>query len=769
MANHWRNVFAARGIDTTGLQHWIQEAAPTWASQALPTQPGVWRVRRKDVARAIRCARSTAPGPDGISALLWQRLGSLGADALYEAAVALDVPSAADDLRAAYSDEVDSTHNFNLGVLCCIPKKPVEHRPEVGDIFDADGTRPLTIVDVSNRIIAAAYKARWERRLGPWISPQQRGFLPGRSMLANVVDLEHHAMMAALSRRRGLLLLLDFKAAFPSVAHAYMQQCLEGFGVPPEALHVVRALYDGGRCVISSGGSLWPGFDVASGIRQGCPLAPLLFAAVMDLLLRVLARRLGPDVQIRAFADDVGLVLTDVGRQLPILAAALEEFGAMSGMQINLPKTVGIPLWDAPLEEASAVIAAAAPAWAALPLKRSGTYLGCVVGPDKTETLWSSASKRFRERVEGWPWSSMGLHFATVAYNVYALPVLAFTAQTAQPTQSVLELEGWALRRAAPGPGAWATSQDLWALGDHYGLPKSFGSVWETALAAQLRVEQFENAAEGGLRIEELRGQLGRALTCSPFPARAASWSTWFEAAVPEVLARSRAELRRLNIDAAMVLEELAGNVSRPWPAQTWDRVRKRFQGKVRRMIHQRVIQHPHYRIRHKLERWHLPGRPRVVADRFLDRLARLRLLAPPRVSAAVFSTAWNRWCTERRFQRRGGMGNVCRLGCGGRAEDSIEHYARCRTVRRFHASSLRIVDDWLLPRWLGTHDAQVSDDQLLLGALGAYAAYRTTNAARAEGALSEQEAFRALQQSLREAVGGHLAAERCLRELWAV
>ena len=55
-------------------------------------------------------------------------------------------------------------------------------------------TRPLTLVDVSNRIVAAAYKYCWEPQLGTWISSAQRGFIPGRSMMANVVQLEHAAM-----------------------------------------------------------------------------------------------------------------------------------------------------------------------------------------------------------------------------------------------------------------------------------------------------------------------------------------------------------------------------------------------------------------------------------------------------------------------------------------------------------------------------------------------------------------------------------------------
>ena len=112
-------------------------------------------------------------------------------------------------------------------------------------------------------------------------------------MLANVVDLEEHAMLAAARCDHAMIVLVDFKAAFPSVSHAYLKTCLRGIGVPPDALWVIDALYDRGRCSISSGETLWPGFHLRSGIRQGCPLCPLIFATAMDLFLRMLRHRLG--------------------------------------------------------------------------------------------------------------------------------------------------------------------------------------------------------------------------------------------------------------------------------------------------------------------------------------------------------------------------------------------------------------------------------------------------------------------------------------------
>ena len=77
--------------------------------------------------------------------------------------------------------------------------------------------------------------------------------------------------------------------------------------MPVEARRLVRALYHDQSCRISLAGGTYDGFRVTSGIRQGCPLSPLLFAAVTDLLLRILELRF-PTMLARAFADDTAAV-----------------------------------------------------------------------------------------------------------------------------------------------------------------------------------------------------------------------------------------------------------------------------------------------------------------------------------------------------------------------------------------------------------------------------------------------------------------------------
>ena len=82
---------------------------------------------------------------------------------LYEAAEDLQHPAAEEAIRQAYADEEDGVNGFNMGILCCIPKGSGELDEQHGQVYEVSQTRPLSLVDVSNRMVAAAYKHRWER------------------------------------------------------------------------------------------------------------------------------------------------------------------------------------------------------------------------------------------------------------------------------------------------------------------------------------------------------------------------------------------------------------------------------------------------------------------------------------------------------------------------------------------------------------------------------------------------------------------------------
>ena len=135
-----------------------------------------------------------------------------------------------------------------------------------------------------------------------------------------------------------------------------------------------------------------------------------------------------------------------------------------------------------------------------------------------------------------------------------------------------------------------------------------------------------------------------------------------------------------------------------------------------------------------------------------------------------MLGAIWNRWTTSRRFQQRWTVQNRCLLGCPGEAEDSIEHYAYCRTVwaaaRRALALGSPDPGDGV-PRFLLASSTLVMApprcDHARV-ALLVYATYRATNAARPLGGYSAEFAEDAIAQYVREGARGCRAVLRLVQ-----
>ena len=95
-----------------------------------------------------------------------------------------------------------------------------------------------------NRIIANSMRLKLAPKMEQVIGPQQRGFMNGRNILDNVIELDyHHIKNTSQNKKNGGTVLFDFNAAFPSVSHKYMWATLEHLGIPHEFVRACKTLY----------------------------------------------------------------------------------------------------------------------------------------------------------------------------------------------------------------------------------------------------------------------------------------------------------------------------------------------------------------------------------------------------------------------------------------------------------------------------------------------------------------------------------------------
>ena len=230
-----------------------------------------------------------------------------------------------------------------------------------------------------------------------------------------------------------------------------------------------------------------------------------------------------------------------------------------------------------------------------------------------------------------------------------------------------------------PGPYQWCSKEDLFTLKRNYGQVRSFPSLMHLSISSRLRLATFENLVRGGLKLRTKARTLKETMAFSAqCLGRTQLWFSWFSAGILQDLLSCYEQISQAGLSVETLKEKAAGpqDDEDSLPHARGKRMKRDFQKTVRRELDLRFEVNPVSRMRFKLERWNLPGFPGRTAERFVRALSQLKEHLPPRVCAAILRTAWNGWCTKRRFQSLG----ACVFGCGAFLQaDSVEHYSGCR------------------------------------------------------------------------------------------
>jgi hypothetical protein len=127
---------------------------------------------------------------------------------------------------------------------------------------------------------------------------------------------------------------LDVSGAYDTVDHKQLVQCLEAeYQLPVTLVHVIVGMYTSLQYAVQYAGGHCPAFQVGVGVKQGCPLSPVLYALYVSGLRAWLKEHcpdvgfVGPsgEVLVRElfYADDITLVAEEyMGAQDCVTAAA---------------------------------------------------------------------------------------------------------------------------------------------------------------------------------------------------------------------------------------------------------------------------------------------------------------------------------------------------------------------------------------------------------------------------------------------------------------
>jgi hypothetical protein len=137
------------------------------------------------------------------------------------------------------------------------------------------------------KILGKLMASRLAPELASLISPSQSAFIKKRSIHNNFIFVRGVIKDAHVRKSPLLFLKLDFAKAFDSVHWEYLLDVLHAFGFGPAWRNLISLLSSTASSWILLNGE--PGKHVhhRRGLRQGVPLAPLLFILALEPLQRI--------------------------------------------------------------------------------------------------------------------------------------------------------------------------------------------------------------------------------------------------------------------------------------------------------------------------------------------------------------------------------------------------------------------------------------------------------------------------------------------------
>ena len=96
------------------------------------------------------------------------------------------------------------------------------------------------------------------------------------------INIIHHINNSKDKNHR--IISIDAEKAFDKVQHPFMIKTLSKVGIKGAVLNIIKAIYERPTANIILNGQKLRAYPLRSGTRQGCPLSPLLFNIVLEVL-----------------------------------------------------------------------------------------------------------------------------------------------------------------------------------------------------------------------------------------------------------------------------------------------------------------------------------------------------------------------------------------------------------------------------------------------------------------------------------------------------
>ncbi|CAM5106671.1 unnamed protein product [Natator depressus] len=214
---------------------------------------------------------------------------------------------------------------------------------------DPSNWRPISLCSTMYKLYASCLPSRiteWSVSRGA-ISSTQKGFMSCEGCYEYNFVLQTIIKTARRTWRQCTVAWLDLANAFGSMPHHHIFATLQEFGMLENFLHVIREVYEGCSTTIRSVEGETAEIPTRNGVKQGCPLSPIIFNFAMEPLLRAISNGAdgfnlhGERVSVLAYANDLALTADDP-ENLQRMLDATSRAADWMGLRFNAKKCASL-------------------------------------------------------------------------------------------------------------------------------------------------------------------------------------------------------------------------------------------------------------------------------------------------------------------------------------------------------------------------------------------------------------------------------------------